>query len=448
MIASLVIVIGVILLDQVRRLTQEELKKKKMKTGPYWVHPLLRDGRFDEIAKRYRKMSAATPRAVLRFAFLGLADLYQLNPDGAIPYFQQAMGGALGKTLNDLEHNVAVAYLQKGWVDKATAILEEHRRIHGRVSIVTYVLVLLLNGRRDDARRFYALNPITSGAKAGLEALLTFDPRRPASLNNARAIQHDPYWRLYHPVLPRLFAQWDAEVFFHDPNRCPRLVDQALLLLRQVEAAPAFFISPALQQMRRLLLVVSRRLESDEDCRSMHGLIHGYDEWAEELPVAEAVRQDWASFWRRLYYVIDHTAYPAVDPTQTDLWITRQLPAGSIRVHTRSPNSDLFLCPLMQKGVRVLRAFHPYPRVYAELMSFDEAERTAAWVEPLAAVLTEDDALRPILEPLIDAIVFDVQDVTPERIRDTLVRLPGRYRARLEGIFGDDPVEVDGVEAF
>lgn len=59
MIASLVIVIGVILLDQVRRLTQEELKKKKMKTGPYWVQPLLRDGRFDEIAKRYRKMSAA-----------------------------------------------------------------------------------------------------------------------------------------------------------------------------------------------------------------------------------------------------------------------------------------------------------------------------------------------------------------------------------------------------
>ncbi len=395
-------------------------------------------GDHKALAMRYRK-AADTDRidTYQEHNFLGLALLYEQEPVQALSQFRAALDGALGPNLAPIRDHVMLALLQCRRYSEAYDLLQR-QRARGRVFVLPYMLVMLLAGRQDEARSFFAT------ARAGLapshvsaiETLLAFSPEQPESLTPVEALALNPTLWLFQVPLQDLALKFETDVFMTRLDRHERLCADGRLLLLDLAGAPEVFSDPVVRLTHQVLGKILPRWEQGDARAAMFGMLLGMDRIVDNMPLdpelTGRLRTFWAHFYAAYWRSLDPHLY---DPARERAFMGQLLPPDAEPVasgltgswsYYRHPPSGLGLCWYPNVP-------NPVPRVFTVLLP-ELAESLHQNLLPLVEMMSAYPSLRPALEPLAERAVRGEEPVGPARLRDVGASVEPPLREPLEAL--------------
>jgi len=301
-----------------------------------WQATYKHEGRFAEMVERYVQLARQNKSPYQRENLLGLACLYDHKPEEARDHFQRARGAAVGKSIETIGSNSVQALIGMRRYGEAWRIIEEKRRKGEHFHIASYVLLLLIQGQRDEAIAFYDLQPPVKFPEemTMLGTIVACDPHKPESVDILRSILAEPRWMwVYVSLLRDLMLNYDAESFLAAMDREVQLEAEGTALATALAALPQFFADGRLQFLRKMVVAV---LPTIKDAAARHALfevLQGIDEAPAEANLPQDLRDAYVQFWRRFYGLYWRT----IDRGRVDLAACRkvaleQLPADACTI--------------------------------------------------------------------------------------------------------------------
>lgn len=397
-----------------------------------YVSFLKKRHKYKEVANYYRIAAKFKRKKNLRANLLGIASLYEHDPDTAIKYFNQSLSGAIGRNSLLISNNMAVAYLQKGLFKEALKKLNNQRE-KGYVFILPYVLALLANGQDKEALEFKNQHPVKKdNENAAVEILLSFSSQEPNTLDNVRKLLTDNRFWLYQPFLRYLIEKWELEVYFARSDRYEILSAQARSLLSQFEGQPELFTNPEVRYVRSLISLVMPKVASYEGCAGLYGLIQNLDDYVLQLPCNEEFLNQIKLFWKRVYYVFSRTySYQTYDKQVLHELIKAQIPPGAEPIVKCSSHCQIYLSQTFNVALLTIEV-NEQGLIYTELLPKSLALEIFEEIKPVMEIMSFEPSSNDVLEPLLFDLVCNRDTITHLTITNVLNRIPPIDHSKLE----------------
>jgi predicted negative regulator of RcsB-dependent stress response len=433
----------VILIIRLARLpwSRKMYHKYRNKDWSESITKLEQQGKFEQIAEKYRKSAAKEKTTYLRENDLGLAALYEHDSESAIRHLKDIYKMAAGQNVKIIGSNLALAYLQSEQTPKALAILEELRE-NNYIAYFTYVLTLLLLNEKQDAASLFTQyidpsdDPLTIDA---IQKLLAFNPRLPETLDAVEILLDKPELWLYKPIIKNLVDQWKLEIFVEQVNRYDILSDQAANLVKAFEQEPTLFVSARLKFMRSILATVAPRTGSYDGVASLYGLMLGLDNFSKTLPISEQLRSELIIFWRQVYFLFLHTTdFKKYNPASELSLFKSLLPTDADQVFSQSERCALYMCPSIGSSIRTETIMREgYNPLWIDIIEEEEVTNSLTLIQAIEVAILEMPNDSTPLEDLAFRIICYPDTVTSSTVNETLTMLPGILRSKLS-LFVDE----------
>jgi hypothetical protein len=452
---TLVFILVVVITLFIRLFLRDKINRKirywiqSLKLSP--VKKLERQRRYADVAALYRRRARLQRISYNRENLLAIAALYEHDPDTAIPLFQRALNGAVGHSVLVIQHNLAIALLQKRMYREAVELMDELRTA-GSVPVIPYILGLVITDEVERARDFYAHHPIKDkDERVGVEAVLGCWPKRPETLEPVRKLIAENSMWLYQPLLKDLLMKREVEVFFAREDRYTVLAQQAQHIVDALETQPTLFSDPHVRWLRRLMSAIIPRIQSQKGCSSLFGLVHEVDEHLPDA-LADTLKAECRLFFNRLYYIFRHTYDLSLyDAKAERAFIQDQLPPGATRVlHGAIPRCEVYIAPGLNIAFSEVRITVSHGEFsILEVTSEEGKNWLISQFDPLQELITTNSQVAECLEPIVYGVVCHGEPITKETIRKTAALLPEDVRPNLLALtsrYPSDDMDNDGYD--
>ncbi len=416
------------------RYVAPKLRARKART----LNLLQESGDHQAVAAQYRR--AADSDRIDTFQehnLLGLALLYEHDPVPALAQFRTALGGAVGPSVFPIRDHLMLALLQCRQYSEAYDLLER-QRARGRVFVLPYVLVMLLAGRDEEARTFFATarKGLAPSHVSAIETLLDFSPEKPESLAPVEALVDNPSLWLFQSSIRDLALKFETDVFMTRLDRHEQLLADGRSLLLDLASAPEIFSDPVVRLTHQVLGRVLPRWEQGDGRAGLFGMLQGMDRIVAAMTVDSGLSDRLRIFWAHFYAAYWRTLDPALyDPTRERTFIGQLMPPDAeLVVAASSGHWAFYRHPPSRLGLSWYQSpQRPGPLLFTLLPS-EAADALYQNLAPLVEMIGVHTGLRPVLEPVAERAVQGEEPVNLARLRDVGSSVEPGLREPLEAL--------------